>query len=114
MAFKNASSVGVHHENRMLASVKQNGIRRLRTQAVQRKQFLSQFLDGLREQATERSPMALVNKFYKRLQPCRFLPEISRRPNQSLELLQRDGPDCCEIQPTRGPQTTQGNLDILP
>src|ERR1700676_1143591 len=67
VAFHDAASVGVDHENRMLAGVEQNRVRGFRTNPVQREQLLSQLFGRLREQAPQRASVVLVDECYKSL-----------------------------------------------
>jgi hypothetical protein len=61
----------------MIAAIEQNRIGRLRTYAVQGKQFAAQLGDGLGKHAVERARVVLVQKANENLEFFCLLPEVA-------------------------------------
>src|SRR6266700_373621 len=84
MPFQHSARIGVDHKYRMVPSVKQDRVSRLRSNAVQRQQLRPELFRRTGEHAIKRSAILLVQKSKKRFDLSRFLAKVSRGPNQLL------------------------------
>src|SRR5450631_4281701 len=78
VALQHAAGVGVDHEDRMVSSVKKNGVGCLGTNAFLGQQFVPQMLGGSRKHGVKRSAMVLVQKRNETFQSQRFLAKVTR------------------------------------
>ncbi len=72
MAVEDSPRVSIHHEDRMIAGIEQNGIGRLGADAVQIEQFFAKFRRGTREQLRQRAFVPLVQKRDEKFQSLAF------------------------------------------
>jgi len=89
MAGKNPSRISVHHEDRMITSVKQDGIRSFRPDAVQAEKFLPELVSGAPKQFRQGAFVMPIQIRDEKFQPPGFLAKITSGTNQPLEVGQR-------------------------
>src|SRR5437588_9742571 len=77
VSFKYSSRVGIHHKNRMVAGIKQNGIGGFWSNSVQRQQLGAKLLSRLRKHTVQRTAILGIQKLNKCLDLPGFLPEVS-------------------------------------
>src|ERR1700685_1993682 len=89
MTSENAPSIGIHHENRMIAGVEKDGIGGFGADAIQIEEFFSKSFCRPRQQSRQRASVFLVQKHDEKFQPPGLLTEITGGTNQALEFSQR-------------------------
>src|SRR6185312_7794943 len=84
VALEDATSIGIHDKDRMVAGVKQDGVGGFRAHAIQGQQFCTQLCSGLSEHSVERAGIVQVEEPDKGFQLLRLLPEVTGRSNKLL------------------------------
>jgi antirestriction protein ArdC len=77
VALQHTAGVSVNHENRVVAGVEKNGIRRFRADTLLRKQFGSQLLSGSPKHRVKSATIVLIQKGNKIFHPLRLLAKVT-------------------------------------
>ena len=88
--FQNPSRIRINHKYSMLAGIKQNRVRSLRSDAMNGEKLLAQRGSRPSEHARERTAIIFIKKMRERLQFFSFLPEIAGGTHETCKLSQRD------------------------
>lgn len=87
---QDSASVGIHHENRFLESIEQNGVGCLRTNAGKTQKFFPESIQRPASHAAEISAIVLLEVRHKNLQPPGLLVEIAAGPDESAQTPHRN------------------------
>ena len=86
MTVEDAPGISVHDKYRMIPRIEKNRVCRLGPDAIQPEQFLAQLSGWLGEHLFQGTAILPIEKLDERLQPLRLLPEVARRPDQTLAI----------------------------
>src|SRR4051794_20605445 len=114
MAFEDAASVGVDHEDFVLTGVEQDGVGGFRGNAVQREEFRAKFRSGPREHYCQRAVVVVIKMGDEDLEPSGLLTEVSGGTDVLFELRQRRVAYSGEGEHACAAQVGEGEFDVGP
>jgi len=114
MPREDSARIGVHHENRMVAGIEEDGVGSFRTDAMNGKELFPKSRGWSSKHFCKRTVMLQSQVADKLFQFACFLMEVAGRADQSSEFPQRNSFQSMDGKQPFSPQGADGVLNVCP